>query len=484
MHKKYFPLLMLALVPLMQGCPKDTHKITDTYEVNEWIYNQMSRHYLWSAKLPVKNESGQEAATQDYFDKNLRYRDNTAVALEKDYKGDRFSSIKYTGKADAVTRGRAATEKDYDFGFLLSRIINGENGSLLHMQVLYVVPGGPAEKAGMRRGDAFDEINYTPLTNENYQSLLSNGTITVHVLNREIENTTDNTLTIDMKSFYNQPILLDTIYEEPAHTAYLIYNHFSNGDSSGEASYSKKLKEAFARYKAAGVKNLILDLRYNGGGEVENARLLASLIAPADMLGQPFMYIESNLSFDSPDEFEAYKLLSDVGGYNADIQNLYIITSSSTASASELIIHTLRPIFRDAGRKLFVVGATTRGKNVGSVTTTNSKYEWEISLITMRVNNLDKVSGYEKGLSPDAPALSLVASEYVPHSGYYLLPPLGDYESEALLNFTMSKYFEIPEAYQYSNMWSPRRSSRSPGEPTPIPMVPERGLTAEPVVAD
>lgn len=469
MYKRLFYTGLFVLALSLCGCErKPVRKITDTHKVNEWVYTQMSRNYLWSASLPDKGKTDLSAKTESYFE-SLR---NAA---------DRFSKIEYTGDGEPKTRARAAaTEKDYDFGWLLVKIIDKYTEALDHFQILYVAPGSPAEKAGLQRGDAFDEINGTGVTNSNYQSLLAASSIEIKVLNPGREGM----VSLTKGEYYNQPILVNRIYETPEKTAYLMYNHFTDGDAS--AGYSRKLKDAFAAYRDAGVENLILDLRYNGGGEIENARLLASLIAPRDVLGEEFMRLERNSS-DKWEGFEVKRFIlnSQMGNSNADIKNLYIITSENTASASELIIYTLKPFYEG---NIHVIGQKTVGKNVGSVTYTNSQYDWEISPITVRVYNINGESDYAGGIEPDLPHAGLRASEYVsssyagePASRYWLLPELGDYEHEALLNFTMSRFFGIAPAYDFDRMWA-SSGSRALGGLEPIPMVPQRGLTEGQVI--
>ena len=473
MYRKYLLLCMLALVPFLQGCPKKDTKITETQKINKWVYEQMARYYLWADELPDRGESRMGTPTQEYFDKNLRYRNNKGTSLEMDYYGDRFSRIEYVGEDDASTRAEERTEQDFDFGFLLSRI-GSSNGVLDHLQVLYVIPGRPADRAGLRRGDTFKTINGTTVSNSNYQSLLASPTITLTTLNREPHGP-NVTITMSKELFYNHPILLDTIYEDiTPKTAYLLYTHFTDGaDVGGNGGYAGELKAAFARYKAAGVENLILDLRYNGGGEVRNAELLASLIVPESKLGSTFMYLEDNRG-----KFEGRKLMTSVRSYNANIENLYVITSHNTASASEMIIHTLRPIFGDS--RLYVVGQTTYGKNVGGHTITSDQYDWEISPITLRVYDLNHKSGYEKGIVPDTrnepnEYLALASN----NSDYWMLPPLGDYEHEYLLNIAMRRIdTSIPGVVDISER------TRSMNRLTPTPMIPMRGLNAGTIVVD
>ncbi len=238
MLKKYAPLLVFALAPLLQGCPGKSKPVTETMEINEWVYKQMNANYLWADELPDWNESRPGTPTQEYFDTNLRYRDKDWLPLEQDYYGDRFSSIKFVEKEDA-TRAGEATVQDFDFGFLLSRILSASDGSLRYLQVLYVIPGGPADLAGLRRGDTFDTVNGTKVTLSNYSSLMSATTAKLHRLNRE----TGEEIVLEKRLYYNYPILLDTIYENiTPKTAYLVYNHFTDGDS--KAGYAQKLRGA------------------------------------------------------------------------------------------------------------------------------------------------------------------------------------------------------------------------------------------------
>ena len=467
-------LFVLAL--LFSGCsgPKP-EKITETHKVNKWVYEQMERNYLWSAELPGMDKTDRAVEPAEYFDNYLRYRTTQASDYSKDTYGDRFSRIEYKGDGEAETRANFAEKTEYDFGFMLSKIYRDEEYKHLdQLAVLYVVPGSPAEKAGLRRGDAFKKANGVVLTSSNLMSVLAGNSISVEVFNRE----TEGPLQITKGTYYDNPILVDSIYDAPEKTAYLAYNHFTKGSGSGEGAYAVKLKAAFKRYRDAGVENLILDLRYNGGGEIENARLLASLIAPRDMLGCEFMRTESNESMGNWDKYKIVKFLpnSQMDNSNADIKDLYIITSENTASASELIIHTLRPFYNG---NLRVIGQTTRGKNLGGITCTSSRYDWEISPITLRVYNMERESGYEKGLNPDT---GMYMKEYGPFNGYHTLHPLGDYENEWLLNVVMHKYFGVPLAE--GSTWKGGRTRSASDLKGTEALVPQRGLSAGRIVVD
>lgn len=459
---KQIVIIVLSAFLLSASC-NDKPKITETAKVNEWVYGIMKDNYLWSNKLPSLAQSGLETPTQEYFDANLRYRSNRAVPYGEDTYGDRFSFIEYTGDGDpTATRASSDVERTYDFGFRSVRVVDHRNGEILFFQVLYVQKGSPAD-GKLRRGDAFDRVNGKHLTNANIDQIFSSSKLEIELLNRA-----EGYVTIEIEKdwYWDYPIVVDTIYNNlPRKTAYMLYTHFS-GDMS-DKHYTPLLREAFGRYKAAGVTDLVLDLRYNGGGLLATAQLLASLIAPQGELGKTFMYTEDNKGRFS--EAKLFPNESYPQGNNADIKNLYVITSGNTASASELIIHTLQPIYGD---RLRVIGQTTRGKNLGSRPFESDRYDWEISPITVRVHDRNKVSGYEMGKRPDVSIEGGEFAQMSPETSYYYdLMPLGDYEHERLLNFTMSHYFGVPVA-----SFTTYKNTRTAHGAIPIPGIPERGL--------
>jgi C-terminal processing protease CtpA/Prc len=286
--------------------------------------------------------------------------------------------------------------------------------------------------------------------------------MTIEVLDFNPVGTRNVTLT--RANHYEYPILAEEVYEE-YNTAYLAYTHFVTGDTSGPHAYASQMRAAFGRFRDAGVRNLILDLRYNGGGEVSMAQLLASLIAPASALGNVFMYTENNTGTFQPMNLLTSQLVPE----NAGIEKLYVITSQNTASASELIIHSLKPFY---GGDLCVIGETTMGKNVGSVTFTNEELGWELTPMMFRIYDKNKVSGYEAGIDPDEQVSEF---GFLPgeNQAVFTLGTLGDYEHERLLNIAMHELNpEIPLA-----PFSDNPATRSTARLSTTARIPERGLS-------
>ena len=393
-HIRIFVLIFTAAMGLC-GCVK-VEKVTDNPGVNEWVHATMKEEYLWASTIGNYSPSGLDP--KDYFE-TLRYR-RTSGKLEYDYYGDRFSSIsKRTADATRSTGVASFDNGDIDegFGFVTRRYVTHlDGGNIVFGQVICVVPGSPADKAGIKRGFNYNAVEVgskvydMPMPISDFEALMSNSTVKLHVFYPE-----SKVVEVTTGSYPDTPIIFTDVYDtNQGKTAYLVYNHFTSG---ADERFNNDLKSVFADFKSQGVRNLILDLRYNGGGELNAAMLLGSLIARADDLGKHFLCLERNDGL-----FYEYDFYSseEIGAHNLDVERLYIITLDNTASASELILHCLKPFF---GSDLKHIGRKTYGKNVGSVKITNASYDWELNPITLRVYDKNLVSGYETGISPELP---------------------------------------------------------------------------------
>jgi len=224
-----------------------------------------------------------------------------------------------------------------------------------------------------------------------------------------------------------------------AKVGYLVYNGFTS-------DFDLKLNTAFQQFKTAGITKLILDLRYNGGGSVQTAIYLASMIYSTSTAKVFTKSVWNSLyaQYNSSDSFTD-KITTSTGTTpinSLGLADVYFIVSGETASASELLINGLRPYVNAR-----VVGLNTYGKYVASVTiydyaldskgqlipdgkgdyvkVTNHKYAMQ-PIVAKYANSLD-VSDFVNGLTPD---LILVKEDI----GNML--PLGD-ENEQYLKATL-----------------------------------------------
>lgn len=427
-------LIMCTIaIGLLVGCRKPPGLVLDDQGVNSWIYKTISDNYLWASTIPGINTTNTDLYPDIYFDTYLRYRADKSVSYDNDTYGDRFSRLNNTGQQGRAQTSMAAYE-DQSFasetkvsGYGINvRFVSSLSGTLIYVQVIYVVPGSPADKAGLMRGDRITTMNGVKLNHRSdFNSIMDSPTVELDI---DYPHNRKRKIEMSKAEYYDTPTILDTIYNTSPKTGYIFFTHFTSGASN---RFINELNEIFARFRAEGVRDLVLDLRYNGGGELTMARHIASLIARRDMLGEVLIYKETRGSYGRPELFSPENFMSAeslIKDYNLDAQRVCIISSQNTASASELIMHSLKPYY---GKDLIVVGCNTLGKNVGSIEITNRRYLWKINPITIRVYDKNRVSGYEDGIEPDLPCIEV-------GNGSYDIYPLGDVENETMLNMAMS----------------------------------------------
>ncbi|WP_413614393.1 S41 family peptidase [Flavobacterium sp. N1718] len=274
--------------------------------------------------------------------------------------------------------------------------------------VRYILPGSDAATKDIRRGDIFYAIDGTPLTVSNYQQLLAQDTYTLNLADFDGGNLTPNgrSITLTKAQLTENPVYIKKVIEQGGNKiGYLMYNGFT-------ADFDPQLNDAFGEFKAAGVTHLVLDLRYNSGGSVRTASRLASMIT-GQFNGELFSkqqwnpdlqaYFEEN----NPSDL-AVNFVNSIGssGINSlNLNKVYILTTKSTASASELVINGLKPYIT-----VVQIGDVTVGKNVGSVTLYDSpdfgrdgrstKHKYAMQPIVIKMINADDFGDYQDGITP------------------------------------------------------------------------------------
>ncbi len=176
---------------------------------------------------------------------------------------------------------------------------------------------------------------------------------------------------------------------------YLVYNHFSSGPTDNSNEYDNDLRSAFQYFASQQVNEFILDLRYNNGGLLSCAELLCTMLAPSSALGQELGYLEFNNRFNP--QIVPFTLNSGLigNGANLNLNTLYVLTSSQTASASEMVINCLDPYM-----DVVIIGGTTVGKNVGSRNFSSPELMITMNPIVCKIYNSEGKSDYESGFQP------------------------------------------------------------------------------------
>jgi hypothetical protein len=155
------------------------------------------------------------------------------------------------------------------------------------------------------------------------------------------------------------------------------------------------LRAAFAFFGAQGAKDVVVDLRYNGGGLIDTAAVLADLLAGKDLSGEKMFDLEYDAEHASQDETFAFA--EEAGG--GSFERIAFVTTRASASASELVPNAL-DAYR-TGSTLAFVGEGTYGKPVGQVVFPLTGCGTRLFLVSFRLVNAQGNADYFDGL-PDS----------------------------------------------------------------------------------
>jgi C-terminal peptidase prc len=252
-----------------------------------------------------------------------------------------------------------------------------------------VYEGSPAHAAGLQRGDKILALNGKTVAEieegDLWATILGEDKegVKVDMAFEELGGST-RSLTIEKAAFtYKSAPVHKVVQSGDRAVGYLFFDRFI-GPSHEE------LTQVFQSFKAAGVNELVLDLRYNGGGLIDVALKLGGLIGGSVTKGQVFnqtVHNDKHESWNKTQLFEAYE-------ESLDLPRVFILTTPSTASASELLINGLEPVI-----SVTLIGGATYGKPVGSGS-------WDVCdlvvhPISFRMLNASGHGDFYEGLPPD-----------------------------------------------------------------------------------
>jgi carboxyl-terminal processing protease len=366
---------MLALGLGLAGCDRrvdpfavDPPKDCNVDSQNQFVIDVMSDFYLWNADMPTGIDITAYESPEDLVS-DLRVGN------------DRWTRIRDKATSDALFM----EGKFIGLGYKTQRGADNE------IRLSFVSENSPASEVGLLRGDVIlgvagytvAEIDEGGLWGSVYGENEPGVTVDVEIqrlASGEIETVTLSKEWIDIVSV---PVaeVLDGPGGDPV--GYFVMDKFVETTKA-------ELDAAFAKFKEAGASKVIIDLRYNGGGLISVAERLVNLAVGADHAGSVAYSFTYNSNYAAENKSTAISAL----GSSIGADQIIVLTSSSTLSASELVINALFPY---ADVKL--VGSNTGGKPVGS-----KSFEFcekKLYPITFRLENAAGNTDYFDGLPAD-----------------------------------------------------------------------------------
>jgi len=411
-------IVMLIVSSFTVSCFEDNDdNLISASQINDFVWKGMNVFYLYKDNVPD--------LANDRFASNSDYSTylNTFSAPENLFESliyqrqtvDRFSWIVDDYIALEQLFDGITTSNGMEFGtFRFS-----PTDTNIYGYVRYVLPNTSAANQGVKRGDIFYGIDGTQLTLDNWRTLTSPENYTINLgsyddngapeITDDSVTNTSGTIALSKAQYTENPILVSSVLDiAGTKVAYLMYNGFTGTDQ-----FNAELNNLFSTFNGANATELVLDLRYNPGGSVNTAILLSSMIT-GQFTGDVFSTEQWNAEFQEAFENEDPELLvnrfvdnNDGTALNSlNLSRVFILTTGSSASASELVINSLSPYIN-----VVQIGTSTSGKYQASRTLydspnfsrsgANPNHTYAMQPLIFKSLNVNGVTDYFDGLSPD-----------------------------------------------------------------------------------
>lgn len=396
--------------------------------LNKYMDERLVNEYLWAEDYS-KLTRDMSISYDKFLYTHLTKLGNTNIedgGYYRDYSSSRGERYIYsyiqevtTTKAPVMTKaGELSSTYGLGIGPLFASVF--ESGTdYIGLTVGYVYPGSPAEAAGLRRGDTIYQVGNSRITRSDYQRYMQElfyspkGTYQLGVARYEINEAAqkydlnlNHTIEITPSEYGYNPIIFAAIMtnqnvDGDSDSNIPAFNIGYMASESFDSSAQEVLEYQIKQFIDAGITELILDLRYNVGGEVQQSRYLASSIVGHDYDDKDFFKAEFVGKRVEPWKFKSGPSESDKLGVAPamGLKRLWVIMSENTASASELIIHGLKGV----DFPVTLIGSRSEGKNVGMVVTQTiyNGRRFEFAPITYRGLNHKNEYAPADGFDPD-----------------------------------------------------------------------------------
>lgn len=385
----------VAIPLLFSGCSKDdTPPVTEEERIalkaKKFVYDYTSEAYLWRDRISSSIDYRSASSPQELFEM-MRYREL-----------DKWSYVSDNSQQEMEGFQGVSTT----FGYSLAFGTFTNKPDVYFAVVMFVYEGSPAKNAGLERGDIILTLGGEDLTKENYMQLYYAPSVKIGLGDYSEEGIKDSgeTLSLTAVKMYEDPVVTTKILDvNGTKVGYLFYAGYYK-ESHG------RLADVFADFEAEGVSELILDLRYNPGGNAQTPPYLASFIAPENVvknrsvfLTQTWNDLYMNYFKQKGEDMNTY-FVPGISA-NLNLKRVFVLTTGSTASASEATISGLMPYM-----DVIKIGSATYGKYCGAAllmpTDSNGNKDseignWLLSLVVYKFVNAEGFTEFKDGIEPD-----------------------------------------------------------------------------------
>jgi carboxyl-terminal processing protease len=335
--KKFVIYLFLAILGF-SSCKKDVSPASPTLDeqARDTLYAAMNQYYFWYKFMPVV--------------KVTDYKDPYTLLEAMRYKTlDRWSFVETYAEYQAQNTGSFV-------GHGISLGLDPNN----NVRIAQIYKNSPLYAKGVRRGWIVKKLNNTDLApiflarnSAAYNQLI--GPSTANITNTFLFSTSagkDSTITSTKAAFtLNTVIVADTLHLKSGIAGHLVFDQFIPPSNA-------ELATAFSYFSQNNIKDIIVDLRYNGGGDLSVLQNMASYLAGAAKANTPFLTLTFNDKNAKYNQTYSFKIVSTP----LSLSRVVVITTRGTASASEDFINGLKPLL-----PVVTIGDTTNGKPVGMI---------------------------------------------------------------------------------------------------------------------
>jgi len=379
-YKFWQGVILLLLVVACNEPEEPVNPTPQADRVKDAIYDVMAEWYYWNQELPAKPNTASFTSNEGFLD---------ALTFKP---LDRFSYITTSQAFSDAFVGRNA---GHGFGWAF----NSEG----KLYLTYVFSEAPAGLDGFQRGWEVIEINGRPIAD--YQTSTGGYNFDLGPRDPGITNSftfrlPDGSITTrsNTKAEYQSNSVLheEVIDIDGKKVGYWVYQSFK---ATANVSPTKSLEvdESMEFFQSQDIDELIIDLRYNGGGSVAVAEQILNYLIQASNSGDLMYTFKLNDDKADSNSSTNYEKLGSL-----DLNRVIFITSRGSASASELVINSLTPYM-----DLVLIGDNTFGKPVGSFPLSRynrvlEENDVEVVPITFATVNADGTADYFDGFPADA----------------------------------------------------------------------------------